>query len=214
MDTDRLLLKLFIAEAEPEAMHPARVPFLFTLILLCAVLAVLRSMQPPEQLVAMPAALPGAERSVCEKWRVPDLLDENWSQIDFASACVAHEKCWATAGSSWASCNRDYLDDLRAACVQSVKSDPSENDESPTLALCFDIASQFHARVQRPAALKRFQNAQVIAEAVEKTADETESGSLLGSTQETHRDSAGTRPQVPERDLAQSPMLTCSRGKC
>ena len=211
-------------------MLPARVPFLITLILLSATLAILHALQPPEMLVAMPAASLPVASSGCEKWRLPELLDENWSQVDFGSACASHEKCWSTAGSSWASCNRDYHEDLRAACVRAVKTDgthavknvavSASEDVSPTLALCFDIASQFYARVQRPAALKRFQTAQAAAEseAIVQAHPDLMQEPLAGEG--AVRDIAADvqdalKPDADASDAASTaPAMACSRGRC
>jgi len=148
-------------------------PFHFVAVRVCTTLRLLLmslALSTPAFAELASESTPSSPSARCETWRTPDLFDASWERIDFGSACAAHQACYESEGTSWTTCNQQYHDDLRGACVKGLSADESLakarariDDPSPTLALCFDIATQFLARAQRPTALRRFQRAQEIA---------------------------------------------------
>ena len=117
----------------------------------------------------------------CDDWRKPGQFDEAWEQVSFRTACASHDRCYHTSGASWSACNIRYQKELRAACDEVFASEKSTSDNNsdssadastaPSLAVCYDVADQYFSRVQRPVALRKFQNAQASTEVAAEDID-------------------------------------------
>ena len=101
----------------------------------------------------------------CTSWRRPEGLGDVWSSVSFRGACQQHDRCYHTIGAKWGECNRRYLSNLRAACERDLKKTRLEKGDigepdAEALSLCFNIASLYHAMVQKPVVIKKFRLAQ------------------------------------------------------
>lgn len=139
--------------------------FLLTLVALSGMCVFLKTLKAADMQMAA-ADLAVASTAKCDEWRKPGQFDEAWESVSFNKACAAHDVCYHTPGASWSLCNQKYQKDLRSACDQAL--DPSLDPSlGPSLAVCYDIADQYFNRVQRPVALRKFQNAQISVEVAE-----------------------------------------------
>jgi hypothetical protein len=101
----------------------------------------------------------------CTSWRLPARFGQGFGQVDFNGACQAHDQCFHTLGRSWGECNQAFLSALRQACDRDLKRQRLEQSKAgepdmQALHLCFDIADLYLARVQEPAAIRRYELAQ------------------------------------------------------
>lgn len=101
----------------------------------------------------------------CTSWRQPTRASGGFSGIDFNGACQAHDECFHTLGRTWGECNSRFLSDLRQACGRDLKRQRLEagkvgEPDGQALHLCYDVADLYLARVQEPAAIRRYELAQ------------------------------------------------------
>jgi hypothetical protein len=101
----------------------------------------------------------------CTSWRQPARFAQGFGQVDFNGACQAHDQCFHTLGRTWGECNQAFLSALRHACARDLKRQRLEQGRAgepdmQALHLCFDIADLYLARVQEPAAIRRYELAQ------------------------------------------------------
>lgn len=103
----------------------------------------------------------------CTAWRKPDQVTDTWGAVSFRSACQHHDKCFHTLGTSWSSCNRQFLIDLRESCDRDLKQAHLElgfvgDPEGRQVQSCYEIANLFHAKVQNTDVREKFRFAQEV----------------------------------------------------
>lgn len=101
----------------------------------------------------------------CTAWRKPDRLSDSWGAVSFSGACQIHDRCYHTTGSSWGECNDRFLTDMKKSCDRDLERQRLEKGQhgkpdGQALALCYDIANLYFAKVQTAEAQKRFELAQ------------------------------------------------------
>jgi hypothetical protein len=101
----------------------------------------------------------------CTAWRKPDRLSDNWGAVSFSGACQLHDRCYHTPSANWGECNQNFLSDMKKACDRDLERQRLEKGQhgrpdGQALALCYEIANLYFAKVQTAEAQKRFELAQ------------------------------------------------------
>lgn len=58
----------------------------------------------------------------CSSWsNNPKQFRDKWGSVDFTSACMTHDRCYYTLGTSESSCNNAFLNNLLTACKKGLR---------------------------------------------------------------------------------------------